>query len=79
MSRDCDDALTNLYQYLDSELEALSSSRIRTHLVDCPECAHSFEFEMRLKSVIKERLAEDVPDDFIARLRSALANEASAD
>ena len=73
----CDEALENLYLYIDAELDSLTSDRIRSHLDDCNGCVHSFEFERRLKTVIKERLDEDVPDDFVARLRDALTKEAS--
>ena len=73
----CEEALENLYLYLDSELDTLTSERIRSHLDDCNGCIHSFEFEKRLKAVIKERLDEDVPDAFVARLRDALASESA--
>jgi len=75
----CDEALENLYLYLDSELDTVTSDRIRSHLDDCKGCVHSFEFEKRLKTVVKERLDEDVPDVFVSRLRDALAREAAGD
>lgn len=75
----CDEALENLYLYLDSELDSVTSERIRSHLDDCNGCVHSFEFEKRLKTVVKERLDEDVPEAFVARLRDALAREATSD
>ncbi len=75
----CDEALENLYLYLDTELDSLTSDRIRSHLDNCNGCVHSFEFERRLKTVVKERLDEDVPDAFVARLREALAEEAATD
>ena len=73
----CDEALENLYLYLDSELDTSTSDRIRSHLDDCNGCVNSFEFEKRLKAVVKERLDEDVPDAFVARLRDALARESA--
>ena len=76
---DCDEALENLYLYLDSELDSVTSERIRSHLDGCNACVHSFDFEKRLKSVVKERLDEDVPDVFVARLREALARESATD
>ena len=55
---ECDDALTNLYQYLDREMEEATSTVIRAHLEDCSGCLKSFDFEARLQIVVKERLAE---------------------
>ncbi len=75
---ECDDALTNLYQYLDREVEETTSSVIRAHLEDCSGCLKSFDFEARLQIVVRERLAEDVPVEFLQRLREALAREAAS-
>lgn len=76
-SRECDDALTNLYRYLDRETDVTSVEKIRAHLDDCSGCLRSFDFEARLKIVIRERLSEEVPTEFIQRLRQALARESS--
>jgi mycothiol system anti-sigma-R factor len=74
---DCDDALANLYSYLDQELNAANSATIRSHLDDCTGCTGRFDFESRLKAVVHDRLAEDVPPEFIDRLRQALADEST--
>ncbi len=79
MSKDCDEALENLYLYLDSELDSFSSARIRSHLDDCKGCGPLFDFEGRLKTVVKERLDEDVPDAVVDRVRTALREEAATD
>jgi anti-sigma factor (TIGR02949 family) len=75
---ECDDALTNLYQYLDREIEASTSQVIRAHLEDCSGCLKSFKFEERLQIVVRERLAEEVPPEFLERLRDAIAREAAS-
>jgi mycothiol system anti-sigma-R factor len=75
---ECDDALTNLYQYLDQEIEVTTVEQIRVHLEDCSGCLRSFDFESRLKTVVRERLSEEVPAAFLDRLREALAREASS-
>jgi mycothiol system anti-sigma-R factor len=71
----CDEALERLYEYLDSELDQATSEGIRAHLDDCGYCSGSFDFEKRLKLVVKERLSEEVPQQFIMRLRGALDRE----
>ncbi|MGH3666851.1 MAG: mycothiol system anti-sigma-R factor [Acidimicrobiia bacterium] len=75
---ECDDALTHLYQYLDREIEASTTEVIRAHLEDCSGCLKSFDFEARLQIVVRERLAEDVPDEVLQRLRDAIAREAAS-
>ena len=78
MSPNCDDALTSLYQYLDAELDKATSAGIRGHLDECRDCAGMYGFEQRLRQVVKDRLAEDVPEEFITRLRAALKTEQAA-
>jgi mycothiol system anti-sigma-R factor len=79
MSKDCDEALENLYLYLDAELDAVSSAKIRAHLDECKGCGPMFDFEGRLKSVVRERLNENVPDSVVDRVRNALHEEAARD
>lgn len=71
----CEEALTELYRYLDRELDHVSAERVRIHLGECGGCLRSFNFEERLKQVIRQRLAEEVPDEFLVRLRTVIAAE----
>lgn len=74
----CDDALKNLYVYLDNELDAVTSEGIREHIEQCGECFGSFDFEIRLKRVVRERLSEEVPQKFLEKLRVVIARDARA-
>lgn len=76
--RDCDDSLAKLYLYLDAELDSASSERIRSHLEECQDCNGSFDFERRLKAVVRERLDENVPDRLVEKVREAIEAERSA-
>ena len=71
----CDDALHDVYGYLDREVTQYRSWRIRRHLEDCDGCERAFVFEERLRIVIRERLHEEVPAEFLTRLRQALHTE----
>jgi mycothiol system anti-sigma-R factor len=75
MSRDCDEALANLYLYLDSELERVNAERIKAHLSGCGGCAGPFEFERRLRAVVRDRLDEEVPEEVVVRLWTVLRTE----
>lgn len=72
---DCDEALENLYLYLDSELDDASSEKIRSHLDVCQGCSKPFDFERRLRSVVRNRLNEKVPDELVDRVRQAIEAE----
>lgn len=68
----CDDALHDVYGYLDREVTRYRIWRIRRHLEECDGCERAFVFEERLRIVIRERLHEEVPAEFMTRLRQAL-------
>lgn len=74
---DCDEAMERLYEYLDAELDDVTAVGIRSHLDECGGCHKSFDFERRLKTVVRERLSEEVPDRFLNKLRRAIQDEAS--
>lgn len=76
--QDCDEALENLYLYLDAELDDASSEQIRSHLDVCRDCSGSFDFERRLKKVVRERLDEKVPDSLVDKVREAIEAERSS-
>jgi mycothiol system anti-sigma-R factor len=77
MSRDCDEVLANLYNFIDAELDGLSAERIKIHLQACGICDRPFEFERRLRQVIRERLNEEVPDVLVVKLKALIAVEST--
>ena len=76
-AHNCDEALERLYEYLDEELDQATADGIRSHLDGCNPCNGRFDFERRLKVVVRERLSEEVPDGFLVKLRNALGDEAA--
>jgi mycothiol system anti-sigma-R factor len=74
---DCEDALHELYGFLDGELTDDRRKLIQHHLDDCQPCAEPYDFEAELRSVIRKKCQEQVPDDLIDKVRAALATAAS--
>lgn len=72
---DCDEALESLYLYLDAELDDASSAKIRSHLEVCQGCSKPFDFERRLRAVVRERLNEKVPEHLVDKVRQAIEAE----
>ena len=77
MSHDCDcsDAQDQLYQYLDAELDEATATSVREHLDDCGGCSNSFEFHRRLKGMIRNHLAEDMPVSLDEKVKELLRHE----
>lgn len=76
MSPNCDEALANLYAYLDAELDEVSAEEIRAHLAECGGCDRPFDFERRLRDVIRAKLDEEVPQEIIVRIKTVISLEA---
>ena len=79
MSHDCDcgDAQDQLYQYLDSELDSETATSVRSHLDDCNGCHDSFDFEQRLKLIVRRCLTEDMPETLEVKVRELIRSETS--
>jgi hypothetical protein len=71
--RRCEDAIANLYLYLDDEMDnPLHRSAISWHLRHCRICTSRFHFEEQLRIVIRERVQEEPRQDVLDRLRGFL-------
>ena len=75
----CDDALHELYGYLDGELTPERRSNIQHHLDDCPPCYEAFDFEAELRLVIARKCTETVPDSLKQRIAEAISQESQPD
>ena len=71
----CDDALHELYGYLDGELTPERRNNIQHHLDDCPPCYEAFDFEAELRQVIAHKCREQVPDSLRFRIAEAIQLE----
>jgi mycothiol system anti-sigma-R factor len=77
MSRGCEHAIEYVYHYLDHELTWSRRTRIRWHLSRCSGCCGAFDFEERLKAVIRERGRDEPPPELFERLRALIHEEAA--
>ena len=73
---DCDDAIHELYQYLDGELTDNRRHVIAQHLNDCGECFETFDFEAELKQVVAQKCRDEVPEALRRRVADLLQGEA---
>lgn len=69
---DCDDALHELYGYIDGELTVEVREKIQAHLDDCTPCIEAFDFEAELRVVISHKCRDRVPDELRARIAEAI-------
>ena len=69
---DCNDALQELYEFLDGELTEDRRAHIHQHLTDCSPCLEAFDFQAELRLVIAHRCRDEVPPALKERIASAI-------
>ena len=72
---DCDEAVRQLYVFLDGELTETRRHEISIHLDECGPCAKAAGFESELRIVIASRCRDRVPQALIERVAAAIARE----
>jgi mycothiol system anti-sigma-R factor len=73
---DCQEALQELYTFLDGELTVEKREHIRVHLDDCNPCLEAYDFEAELRMVISTKCKESVPESLKERIRAQLQGDA---
>lgn len=69
---ECEQALRQLFAYIDRELGAAEHAAMERHLHTCQSCFSRAEFERRLKAKLRE-LRDDEPDTKVRdRVKSLL-------
>lgn len=72
-SIECQQAVAELYSYLDGTLTVERLTHIEAHLNDCGDCYEAFDFEAELKMVISRRCGtEEVPETLRIRILESL-------
>jgi mycothiol system anti-sigma-R factor len=71
----CDEAVHQLYHFLDGELTEERRTKIAEHLTFCAPCGGAAEFEAELRHVIANHCKDRVPDSLIRRIAAAIDEE----
>lgn len=73
---DCNDALHELYTYIDGELTDSRREVITEHLNACGECFEAFDFQAELRQVVAHKCRDEVPDALKDRIAHLIDEEA---
>jgi mycothiol system anti-sigma-R factor len=71
----CDEAVHQLYHFLDGELTEERRKQIAEHLAYCAPCGGAAEFEAELRQVIANHCKDHVPESLIRRIAEAIDEE----
>lgn len=72
----CDEVRSNLYEYIDQELDAETAAGVKRHLDACPECYPLAKFETKfVESIQRVTDQASAGPDLQRRILEALAQE----
>lgn len=72
----CEDALEELYSFLDDELDDLRRAHIKRHLDDCTPCLEVYDFHAELRVMISNKCRDKVPTELRDRIARILGEQA---
>lgn len=59
---DCSEVLHRVFEYLDGEMTAQDTAKIRQHLEECGPCLQEYDLDQALKALVKRSCAcEEAP------------------
>ena len=71
----CKEALEQIYEFLDNELDNGNHSTIKQHIETCHKCCEKFEFEQAIKKIIKDKTPlHKTPQHLLQSIVSQLAD-----
>ena len=65
---DCNQALENLYLFLDREIDTASCEEIQSHIDDCSSCLTAYDLEKLVKTLVSRSCAEVAPEPLRAKV-----------
>jgi anti-sigma factor (TIGR02949 family) len=74
---DCQEAVRQLYAFLDGELTDELRHAFEAHLDACNPCVDVVTFEAELRRVIANKCQDRVPEELRQRITAAIFNEAA--
>jgi len=74
---DCNEAVRQLWEYVESELNALERKRVEDHLTLCRRCCGEMEFAEELRQFMAGQTAVDLPPAIGARFDRLLEDLAT--
>lgn len=72
----CEEVFSRLDDYLDRELTAEETRRVREHLETCAACAGEHRFEAGVLDGVRQKLRRlAIPPDLMAKIAARIAEE----
>lgn len=69
---DCAQAIEQLFEFLDAEIDDERGDLIRVHLASCETCLAEYDVVDHIKALVKRSCGEQAPAELRARIRAQL-------
>ncbi|MDQ2624057.1 MAG: mycothiol system anti-sigma-R factor [Actinomycetota bacterium] len=69
---DCAQAIDQLFEFLDSEMDHERGDLIRVHLASCESCFAEYDVVDHIKALVKRSCGERAPEELHVRIRTQL-------
>jgi len=69
---DCAQAIDQLFEFLDAEIDNERGDLIRVHLASCEQCLAEYDVVDHIKALVKRSCDERAPDELHVRIRTQL-------
>ncbi len=64
----CEEALENLYVFLDEEIDTASIDEIQAHIDNCSSCLTAYDVERVVKALVSRSCSEKAPEPLRERV-----------
>ena len=68
----CEEAIENLYLFLDQEIDSASCEEIQQHIEECSSCLSEYDVERIVKSLVHRSCAERAPETLVQKVQFAI-------
>lgn len=76
---DCNEAVRQLWDYIENQLDADNKVKVDEHLSFCRTCCGEVEFAEEMRTVMKDAAKPAIPDDVASRLALVIDDLESTD
>ena len=71
----CQEALSLLYDIIDSEASEIDINQVEKHLGNCHDCSGIYELEHSVNKLIQEKIANREPTPCLAKLKETILHQ----
>jgi anti-sigma factor (TIGR02949 family) len=69
---DCQALIAHLFVFIDGEIDEDRCAALQRHIDECPQCLGHVEFERAVKTIVRRKCEQSLPEGVMQRLLDRL-------